>query len=543
MPRKSLILASLLMGLAAMPQTRANTPSETMVTIQNGTLEGIREPNSNIRSFKGVPFAAPPVGDLRWHPPTPVTNWDGVRPAKAFGPRAMQLPVFGDMQFRSNGMSEDCLYLNVWTPAESKEARLPVLLYFYGGGFIAGDGSEPRYDGQSVAEHGIVTVTANYRLGVFGFLAHPELTAESPHHASGNYGLLDQVAALSWVRNNIAAFGGDPERITIAGESAGSISVSALMASPLSRDMIAGAIGESGSILETLAPAPLETAEALGRRIAAGLGIGEAPSLEQLRAMPAQQLMETARDAGFQWFSPTLDGYFFPQPPEAIFTAGEQAKVPLLAGVNSQEMGFAALLGNQAPTVENYKQALKRIYPEHSDAVFIAYPATNPDEVMDAAQDLASDRFISFGTWKWIDLATKTGGQPTFYYLYAHPRPAMRPELGKVAPGFAGGIVETEEPRPRDRGAVHSAEIEYALGNLHLNKVFAWNEEDEQVSRLMQSYFIRFIQTGNPNGPDLPEWPRFDTGLRLVIDSATHTQSLDPLRARYDLLERIKQTD
>src|SRR5450432_2088998 len=216
-------------------------PEETMLRVQtaNGTLEGTNE--SGIHSFKGVPFAQPPVGDLRWKEPQPVINWTGVRKADKFGPRAMQLPVFGDMNFRSNGVSEDCLYLNVWTPAQSATDKLPVLVYFYGGGFIAGDGSEPRYEGLSLARRGIVTITVNYRLGIFGFFSHPELTKESPHHSSGNYAFMDQAAAIKWVQQNIAAFGGDPKKITIGGESAGSFAVSAMMASPLSRNLIAGA--------------------------------------------------------------------------------------------------------------------------------------------------------------------------------------------------------------------------------------------------------------------------------------------------------------
>jgi len=192
------------------------------VTVSSGILEGTIEPGSRVRSFKGIPFAAPPVGNLRWRPPQPAGPWAGVRPAHQFGPRAMQLPVFGDMNFRSNGMSEDCLYLNVWAPAEPTAERLPVLVYFYGGGNVAGDGSEPRYDGTRLAQRGIITLSVNYRLNIFGFFAHPELTQESAQHASGNYGYLDQAAALRWLRENIAAFGGDPGRVTIAGESAGS---------------------------------------------------------------------------------------------------------------------------------------------------------------------------------------------------------------------------------------------------------------------------------------------------------------------------------
>ena len=221
-----------------------------------------------MRIFKGIPFAQPPVGDLRWREPQPPKDWTGVRNADQFGPRCMQRTgPTADYWFRSNGMSEDCLYLNVWTPAKSGSEKLPVLVYVFGGGFQNGDGSEPRYDGESMARKGIVAVTVNYRTNVFGFFSHPELTKESPHHASGNYGLLDQVAALRWVQQNIAAFGGDPKRVTIAGESAGSISVSALMASPLSRDLIAGAIGESGALISTLPPRPLAETEEDGRRV------------------------------------------------------------------------------------------------------------------------------------------------------------------------------------------------------------------------------------------------------------------------------------
>src|SRR5829696_3103040 len=216
------------------------------VRTANGVVDGRGKQRSGVRIFRGVPFAQPPTGELRWRAPQPLQNWKGVKQAVDFGPRCMQAPIFDDMRFRSNGMSEDCLYLNVWTPARSNRQRLPVLVYFYGGGFVTGDSSEPRYDGESMAAKGIVVVTVNYRLGIFGFLALAELTQESPHKSSGNYGLLDQNAALRWVNQNIASFGGDPKRVTIGGESAGSISVSAQMASPLSKNLIAGAIGESG---------------------------------------------------------------------------------------------------------------------------------------------------------------------------------------------------------------------------------------------------------------------------------------------------------
>jgi para-nitrobenzyl esterase len=501
-----LLAPGLAVSCAAADERAQVNQVETLI----GRLEGVVNAATGIRAFKGVPFAAPPVGALRWQAPQPPAKWEGVRPATNFGPRAMQPPIYGDMVFRSNGMSEDCLYLNVWTPARTADAKLPVLVYFFGGGYIAGDGSEGRYDGESMATNGLVAVTVNYRLGVFGFLAHPELTRESPHQASGNYGLLDQHAALQWVSRNIAAFGGDPRRVTIAGESAGSLSVCAQMASPLSKGLIAGAIGESGSVLATLAPTPLKQAEAAGAAFAEGLGLGAAPSLAALRAIPAERLLQAKVKPGDPWCKPTVDGYFFPKDPGALYAAGEQAHVPLLAGVNAEEAGCGAILGKGSATVEHYRKALQRLYADKADAVFKLYPAANDAEVADAARELASDRFISYGTWAWVDLATKTGGQPTYYYLFSRPRPGAR-------------------------HAVHSAEIEYALGNLGHNKAFAWTPDDRAVSQRMQAYFANFIKTGNPNGPALPEWPTFASGRRLVIDVNTRAENCDALRARYAL--------
>jgi para-nitrobenzyl esterase len=516
--------------------------AQDRIKIANGTLEGISDMSSGVRSFKGIPFAEPPVGDLRWKPPQPVKNWQGVRKADKFGPRCMQRAIFGDMNFRSNGMSEDCLYLNVWTPTKTGNEKLPVLVYFFGGGFMAGDGSEPRYDGESMARKGIVAITVNYRLGVFGFFAHPELTKESPHRASGNYALLDQHAALKWVQQNIAAFGGDQKRVTIAGESAGSIAVSAQMASPLSKSLIAGAIGESGSIMGALSAIPLAEAEQNGVKFAASLGTGDAPSLAALRAMPAEQLLEATAKPGLPRFAPCVDGYFFPKSPFEIYAAGQQAHVPLLAGSNSEEMGYFAILGREKPAVENYRKALERLYGEKAEEVFKLYPASNETEVMDAAQDLAGDRFISFSTWKWVDLATKTGGKPTYYYLYARPRPPMRPEMGNAQPGLAGGVVRGQQaaanPRPPARGAVHSAEIEYAMGNLDSNKVYAWTPDDYKVSRVMQEYFANFIKTGNPNGARLPNWPKFEAGQRMIIDVNTRAEA-EKVRVRYQFLDQF----
>jgi para-nitrobenzyl esterase len=500
----SLLLFAMISSIA-FAQSNDDTPPR--VTTANGTLEGTNE--SGIHVFRGVPFAAPPVGNLRWREPQPVKSWTGVRKADKFGPRAMQLPVFGDMNFRSNGMSEDCLYLNIWTPSKTGKDRLPVLVYFYGGGFIAGDGSEPRYDGESMSRKGIVAITVNYRLGVFGFLAHPELTKESPHHASGNYGLLDQAAAIQWVRKNIAAFGGDPDKITIAGESAGSFSVSAQMATPLAKDLIAGAIGESGSLLGLNPAVPLAQAEKAGIDFA---GSVKATSLAELRTMSAEDLLKATSNAGYGRFPVCVDGYFFTKSPVEVFQSGEQSQVPLLVGWNSEEMNYRMILGRNEPTVENYKNALQKMYGEKAENAFKAYNAATNEEVIKAATTLAGDMFIGYSTWRWSDLQAKTSNKPVYRYLYSRPRPQMREEIGHAVAGLAGGVIKdsaaAKAPKAAPaQGAVHSAEIEYALGNLPTNRVYDWQPEDYKVSEILQLFFANFIKTGDPNGLGVPVWP------------------------------------
>jgi para-nitrobenzyl esterase len=296
------------------------------VRVDAGLLEGSAGSDPSIRVFRGVPFAAAPVGPLRWAPPQPVKPWKGVRAADKFGSHCVQARVFDDIIFRGN-MSEDCLTLTVWTPAKSERERFPVYVWFYGGGFSAGGSDEPRYDGESIAQHGIVVVNVNYRLGVFGFFAHPELTAESPHKASGNYGLLDQVAALQWVRKNIVVFGGDPRKVTIGGESAGSLSVSALMASPLSRGLFQQAIGESGAFLGSVGgrgmPSLAET-EKPGSAFAAPVA---AKSVADLRAIPADKLLqEASKPAGGFASWPSLDGYFLTQDVASVFAQASKQR-------------------------------------------------------------------------------------------------------------------------------------------------------------------------------------------------------------------------
>jgi len=512
------MLLALVLILFASCSAALAEPAAPQVSLEDGRLVGKRLEHGfvSLHSFQGVPYAAPPVGERRWRAPQPVEAWEGIREAQEFGPRCMQRPLYSDMDFhRADGVSEDCLYLNIWRPAQSGEESgdkpLPVLVYFYGGGFLAGDGSEPRYDGASLAARGLVTVTVNYRLDVFGFLALPELAGESEHKATGNYGLLDQWAALRWVRDNIEQFGGDPKQITIGGESAGSMSVSAHMASPLSRDLIAGAIGQSGALIAPLRPQPRSEAERQGQALMRDLGVD---SLAELRALPAQTLLDAVAEAGEGVrFAPSLDGWFLPEPPAQVFARGEQAQVPLLVGDNSQEGHYSWILGDAQPSPENYRAALKDIFGDQTERALELYPGDNPEQVKRSATALASDRFISHASWRWMDLHRRTAEAPVYFYYYDHPRPAKRdPEPGETP----------------DEGAVHSAEIEYALGNLHGNPVFAWTQADREVSELMQSYFARFIKTGNPNGPVLPNWPavaEVDGGLlRQTISEAPGTR-------------------
>jgi para-nitrobenzyl esterase len=523
-------LSIALLALSPFAAAIAQAPRAQTV---NGTVVGITLP-SGVKAFRGVPFADAPVRQNRWRPPQPVKNWSGVRLADRFADQCMQARVFGDMMFRNSGVSEDCLYLNVWMPPNAQPgANLPVLVYYYGGGFVAGDGSEPRYDGESMAKRGIVVVTTSYRLGIFGFFSHPELTAESAHHASGNYSLMDQAAALEWVQANISRFGGNPKHVVIAGESAGSFAVSAQMASPMARNLIAGAIGESGAFFSTTIATPTrDSTEKVGTAFAQKVG---ATTLAALRALSATELLEMSGRPGMPRFGPNVDGYFFPDVPAKIFAEGKQAKVPLLAGWNSEEMTSRAIL-QETPNADNVKALLVKMFPRHADEAVKVFPASTPEEAQQSVTDLASDRFIGFSTWKWLDVHAKTSGKPVYRYLYARPRPATV-EAG-VTPNLAGGVTRggnTPAP-PQAKGAVHSAEIEYAMGNLATNHVFKWSDEDYKVSKTMQGYFENFIKTFNPNGAGLPNWPAGNPDAsgqvqRIRIDVDTHSEA-EP-RARY----------
>ncbi|APQ17699.1 carboxylesterase/lipase family protein [Maribacter hydrothermalis] len=508
-------------------------------SIENGIIEGNYDTHTGIQRYFGIPFAQPPLGELRWKAPQPLDNWSGVKETKAFGPRPMQTMVFGDMKSRSNGVSEDCLYLNVWTPANRNTKDLPVLVYFFGGGNVAGDASEPRYDGESMAKEGIVVVTTNYRLNIFGFLAHPELSAEASYKASGNYGLLDQNAALNWVNNNITAFGGDPSKVTIAGESAGSIGASQQMASPLSKDLIAGAIGESGAgINPTMSPVSLKDAENMGMEFAKNAGY---PTLAELRKLSTREVYEIYNESKRFGFPAVLDGYFLPKTLPEIFESKEQAMVPLLLGWNSAEIPGMAF--TQGPyTEENYVKKVKEAYPKQYKKVLELYPHGSEKEIELSATALASDRFISYSTWKWFDLHRKNSDQSVYRYLYSKLRPPLVDN--SLASGLAGGTVTkgSDAPAaPKAVGAPHACEIEYCMGNLHLVDDYAWTADDYKVSKEMMTYFANFIKTGNPNGEGLPNWDaataKDTTPPVMVLDTESKLINA-PNDARYQFLDK-----
>ena len=472
----------------------------------NGIIEGFKDSKTGLEMYFGIPFAKPPVGELRWKAPQALENWQGVLKTDKFGPKPMQTEVFGKMNSRLDTMSEDCLYLNVWTPTVKNKKLLPVLVYFFGGGFVAGDGAEPRYDGAVMAQKGIVAITVNYRLNIFGFFSYPELTAEAPYKASGNYGYLDQNAALKWVQRNVSAFGGDPKRVTIAGESAGSISVSAQMASPLSKDLIAGAIGESGAAIHpTLAPIPLAEAEKTGVEFAEKAGY---TSLKALRSLSANELMDSYIKSKRFGFPAVIDGYFLSKSLSEIFNAQEQAQVPLLVGWNSAEMNGMSFMYGKPYTGENFISRVKETYPNEYEEVLNLYKHTTEKEVELSATELASERFITYSTWKWFDLQRKNSSQAVYRYLFCRPRPPFKDRA--LSSGLAGGIIkqdQTPTPRIKPLGASHAEEIEYCMGNLYLAPEYDWEKEDYIVSETMLNYFANFIIAGNPNGKNLPDWP------------------------------------
>lgn len=534
--KNSIMKKQFFITLAAMFLTiGASAQDAPQVQTGNGILEGINE--SGIKVFKGVPFAAPPVGNLRWAAPQPVQKWDGIRKADEFGPNPMQENVFGDMMFGTKKMSEDCLYLNIWTPAKTMDEKLPVFIYFNGGGLMAGSGSEPRYAGLSMARRGIVAITANYREGIFGFFAHPQLSKETSYKGSGNYGFLDQAAAIKWVKDNISAFGGDPDRITIMGESAGSMSVSALMASPLTRNLISQAMASSGSVLGSRPVLSLKEAEEAGVETTKRLGC---KSIKDLRALSADELMKRAAVKSVPSYN--IDNYFFTEQPAETYAKGEQAQVPCLIGNNSSEMVPAYILQGKPATIENLKPIVEKAFNVSADKLLPMYGINTDADIMKLpGYQLAGDIFIAYATWKWMDVQQQTCSKPVYRYVFCRPRPDM--VIKNKEAGLAGGVQDKKSDAPaapKIPGAIHSADIEYEMGNLSTNNVFAWNADDYAVSDIFQSYYANFIKTGNPNGLGLPEWTPINgqaVAPVMQIDVNTYLKADPQMENRYKLID------
>jgi para-nitrobenzyl esterase len=457
--------------------------SNQSVKLDSGQVAGIAGSTPEMRIFKGIPFAAPPVGSLRWRVPQPVARWEGVRAADAFGPVCMQNAAGGAADQK---VSEDCLYLNVWTAAKSAGEKRPVMVWIYGGGYNVGSGSQPEYDGEALAKKGAVVVTINYRLGVFGFFSHPELTRESDRRGAGNFGLLDSIAALQWVQKNIAAFGGDPKRVTIFGESAGAGLVANLMVSPQAKGLFQRAIGESSSwTTATIGRlGTLADAEQAGVKFADGLG---AKSLADLRAKPADQVLKAGRGAG-----PIVDGWSIPEDPGTVFAQGKQNDVPVLVGSNRDE-SFGATPSNAA----QFAEQVRRRYGDGADSFLTVYPGGSDEQAKESAFFAGRDE-MAWVMRNWARMEAKTGKSKAYIFFFTHQPPVQtNAKGGKFAPGARGT-------------AVHTSEIPYVFNNLRGNR--AWTDVDRQVADAMSSYWVNFAATGDPNGKGLPKWLNYDEG-------------------------------
>ncbi len=474
-------------------------PIANAVDVDGGRLDGVQD--GTLTVYKRVPFAAPPVGALRWREPQPVIPWSGVRLADRFAPACLQTGVSMPGE-APPAISEDCLYLNIWVPAAAKSARLPVLVWIYGGGFSNGSASMPLYWGDALARRGIVVVTIAYRVGPFGFLAHPQLTHESSHRSSGNYGLMDQVAALEWVRRNIAAFGGDPKRVTIAGQSAGSMSVSILMASPLAKGLFQGAIGESGGFFEPTQLAPnflLANAEHDGEAYAASLGAG---SVAALRQLPAAELLKGKMPSGSH---PVIEPYLLPEAPFDIFAAGRQNDVPVLVGANAEEA--RALIDLKGVKAATFAADIEKAFGALPPQLIANYSHTTDDEARQSRVDFESDLRFRWDMWAWARLQAATGKSKVYFYRFSQKPP------------FPADSVRAAW------GASHFAELWYVFDHLD-QEPWRWSAADRRLANSISAYWVNFVKSGDPNGSGLPLWPGF-TGangpaLTLAEPITTH---------------------
>ncbi|WP_446743588.1 carboxylesterase/lipase family protein [Silvibacterium acidisoli] len=506
----------------------AHAADQLQIKTDKGKVEGTYTDDHKVRAFKGIPYAAPPVGDLRWQPPQPAAKWNDTFQAKEFGHHCIQTGSFDDMAFKDAGESEDCLNLNVWAPADAKKGSLPVMVWIYGGGFQGGGASEPRQDGQFLAHKNVVVVSMNYRLGVMGFFVHPELTAESKHHASGNYGLMDEAAALAWVKKNISAFGGDPKNITIFGESAGSFAVSTLMASPLSKDLMQKAIGESGGAFNSASLAYEAREEREQDTIKWAQKNFNTTKLADLRKLSPADLVKAANshlDGGELRFSPDVDGWFLPDSVPNIFAAGKQAHIPVLAGWNKDEVRSGLLRMKPAITADSYQTKEEAEFGSNAKKFFELYPGKTDEEAQQSAGDYADDRFIAYSTWRWLEAQVKTGNSPV--YRYSFDLPAPDDHFHGVNPL-----------------AFHSDDIEYVFGTLDSRVGAKMRPEDYALSQQIQGYWTNFARTGDPNGEGLPKWPTYNAGGNWMVMHLDKTSEARPdtQRDRYLFLDSVWST-
>jgi len=505
----ALAVAGLTLGMTTAAQAESRTESLTVRTAQ-GKVHGKTLNDGKVHAYLGLPYAAAPVGDLRWKAPQPAAKWESERDASKFAAHCAQGRVFDDMVFQDSGPSEDCLFANVYTPAEATDkSKLPVMFWIHGGGYSGGGSNEPRHNGDSLPTKGVVLVTINYRLGVFGFLATQDLAKEA-NGAAGNYGLLDIVSALEWVKANIKNFGGDPDNVTIFGESAGSFAVSTLMASPMAKGLFQKAIGESGAAFSgALSYDPLETREKADGDWVAGLGVH---SIAELRALPTDKILEAAKSKK-DGFSPDIDGRLLTEPVEATYAAGRQAQIPLLAGWNRDEGSFVAMRGM---TVEQWKDTAVKTFGERAAEFLKLYPGDTDAQALRSAIDYNSDTFIAFSTWKWLEADRKAGDAPIYRYHF---------ELAALPSKYHPGTF-----------TFHSDDIEYVFGTLDTRPGEAIRPEDRKLSEEFQSYWTNFAKTGDPNGPGLPVWPKYGKNDELIHLDSTITAAPDTLRPRYEFL-------
>ncbi len=474
-----------------------------------GAARGKLVASGTQKAFLGLPYAMPPTGRLRWTAPQPAARWSGVRDATQFGARCEQYFLWKDYLFNDAGPSEDCLYLNVYTPATARPgSKLPVMLWIHGGGFVAGAGSEPRYTNPALVGKNVIVITMNYRLGVFGFLASQDLVADGHGHA-GNYGLMDMAAALRWAQANIASFGGDPANVTLFGESAGSFAVNALMAAAEPRGTFAKAIGESGAFFgSTLSLSTLAERGARDQAWTESLG---AKSLAALRDLPAETIMAAVQQKGAPGFSPVVDGRFLTEPVSATYAAGREAHVPTLIGWNRDERTNTL---SKDLTPEKWKAYAAEHYPAESAQFLAAYPAADRAEAVRSADSLTTAQFIALGAWRWAEAQAATGHAPV--YRYRFDRPATPSEV-----------------HPEGKYAFHSDELEYVFGTLDTRVGASWPEEDRKLSDEVMTYWTNFARSGDPNGPGLTVWPRFDTTHDVLHLDVTTGVTPDTSRAQF----------